>query len=203
MKKRVDFYLFRHGRTDANIENRIQGRGFDISLNEDGIAEAEKLSANISDISLEVIYSSPLKRALETGGVLAKAKSIPLMTVDQLGECDYGYASGKLQSEIPPEQLALYKGVNRDFCFEGGESQYRAAARVIDALRHIAETTDKTRIGISTHGGIIRYLMSHIFDTPQGFGIPYATPFHIVYEEGEFTLDKDCEGYMKLLKAKS
>ena len=78
-------YYTRHGQTDWNLDYKIQGRK-DISLNETGRKEAEELRIKIQDIPLDIIYSSPLKRAYETAEIARGDRDIPLLTDNRLAE---------------------------------------------------------------------------------------------------------------------
>ena len=68
MKK---IYLFRHGETDWNVKNVIQCTK-DTELNENGIKQAEKNAEKLKDFGIEIVFSSPLKRAYKTSEILAK-----------------------------------------------------------------------------------------------------------------------------------
>ena len=68
-----EFFLFRHGQTDWNLKKRCQGHT-DIPLNKNGIKEAEELSIKLESTPLQVIYSSDLKRAVETAEVISAKK---------------------------------------------------------------------------------------------------------------------------------
>ena len=76
MKK--DFYLFRHGQTDMNAAGRWQGRGIDLPLNETGREQARELAAALTPAALEVVFSSPLKRAVQTAQIVAEILRIPV-----------------------------------------------------------------------------------------------------------------------------
>lgn len=60
---RVFLYLFRHGQTDMNIARRYQGQLLNEKLNAEGVKQAKELAASFADCPLEIIYSSPLRRA--------------------------------------------------------------------------------------------------------------------------------------------
>lgn len=62
-------YLVRHGQTDWNLEGKYQGQT-DIELNQAGIKQAEKLMDELKDISFDVVFSSPLKRAYKTATII-------------------------------------------------------------------------------------------------------------------------------------
>ena len=86
-------YYTRHGQTDWNLDYKIQGRK-DIPLNETGRKEAEELRIKIQDIPLDIIYSSPLKRAYETAEIARGDRDIPLLTDNRLAEEYYGQFEG-------------------------------------------------------------------------------------------------------------
>lgn len=77
----MKLYIFRHGQTDGNVRNIVQGAGVDIELNETGRRQAERLAAELKGEGLDVIYASPMKRADET------AASLPLRQVFPLFPC--------------------------------------------------------------------------------------------------------------------
>jgi probable phosphoglycerate mutase len=197
--KQIDFYLFRHGQTDGNFEKRILGQKYDVSLNAKGIFQANELSDNMRDIPLQIIFTSPLKRALETAQIISQKNNIPFIIKDELKECNLGYAEGKLKSEISPDELKCYLSACKNFRFLDGETQLAAATRLINALNQISETSDKQYIGISTHGDIVRYLLSNFFNTPTGYSIPAAVPLHLMYEDGKFEIDKTFISYKLLI----
>ena len=65
--------LARHGETDWNAAARIQGKS-DIPLNGRGRAQARELAAAVQRLgTVEVIYASPLARALETAQIIGRA----------------------------------------------------------------------------------------------------------------------------------
>ena len=60
-----EIILVRHGETMWNVAEIFRGR-IDIELNETGIKQAELLAEYLSNVKIDAIYSSPLKRALKT-----------------------------------------------------------------------------------------------------------------------------------------
>ena len=88
MKKH--FYFFRHGQSVGN-KLGIAGRKPSANLTTIGKKQAQKLSEFLSDKSLEIIYSSPLKRAVDTAHIVAKKhNSIDVITDDALLEAAFG-----------------------------------------------------------------------------------------------------------------
>lgn len=80
--------IVRHGETDWNKEGRCQGKT-NISLNENGIAQAENLKNKLNISKIDVCFVSPLKRALETAKIITDDK-LDLIIDDRIVERDFG-----------------------------------------------------------------------------------------------------------------
>ena len=61
-------YIMRHGKTDWNSVNKLQGRT-DIPLNDEGKSMAQSASEKYKDVNIDVCYCSPLVRAVETAKI--------------------------------------------------------------------------------------------------------------------------------------
>jgi len=72
---RIRLFLVRHGQTDYNLKHLLQGSGINSSLNQTGQNEAEKLK-NTEKLLMktDMIYSSPLERAVQTGEIVTGLK---------------------------------------------------------------------------------------------------------------------------------
>lgn len=183
-----EFYIFRHGETDWNRQRRCQGHT-DTVLNDTGIVQAKMLAQKLQPIPLEVIFSSDLSRARQTGGMVAELKSIPLLIDARLREMSYGEAEGMLFEEAVSlygeelwSQLGSFKKEYDHVGFPSGETRKMARERFHHALMHIIESTSHQTIGISTHGGALRNIL-HSFlpeDYPM-LSIPNCVVYHCQY----------------------
>ena len=72
----TEICLVRHGQTDWNFQEIIQGRE-DIPLNEVGKKQASQSAAALQAESWDIIISSPLIRAQETAKEIAGAIGLP------------------------------------------------------------------------------------------------------------------------------
>ena len=88
-------YVVRHGQTDWNLEGRFQGR-IDIPLNEKGKSQAKKTKEKLEGIKFDKVFSSPLKRALETAKIITDE---PIDIDDRIIERCNGQLEGKLKTE--------------------------------------------------------------------------------------------------------
>ena len=148
--------LARHGETDWNREGRFQGHA-DPPLNRTGRAQAVDLSAALMAEQLAAVYSSPLRRALETAEVLATSHGLEPVPVDDLREVDVGSWSGLTRAEVEerfPAQFARWLDYGQGW--EDGETYEEMGRRAVDALLLLAAAHDGERVLAVTHGGPIR-----------------------------------------------
>ena len=109
-------YLVRHGRTAGNTV-RYVGWG-DEPLDEVGREQARTLAAQLAAEPIDVVYSSPLSRALDTARPLAEAHGAPLHVREELKEINYG----AYQDILKAERKLKLKRNHRTERMPGGES---------------------------------------------------------------------------------
>ena len=96
---KIELYLIRHGKTRSNEEKRYVGRATDIGLNESGKAEIrEKAAAGCYPKEPRFVFSSPMKRALETAQIIYPEKE--KIIIDDLAEIEFGIFEGKNYTEL-------------------------------------------------------------------------------------------------------
>jgi 2,3-bisphosphoglycerate-dependent phosphoglycerate mutase len=162
IERRV-LFLFRHGETDWNREGRLQGHT-DLPLNNTGIDQARLLGEKLRPHRLEAVVSSDLARARSTAEIVADALGIPLWTDCGLRETNVGAAEGLLWAEAKArfgEELTERWYDEEDVAFPGGETGLATQRRGLAALRRFALSHPFRRIGVSTHGAMVRQLMRH------------------------------------------
>lgn len=145
--------LIRHGETDWNIEGRYQGQA-DPPLNSKGVRQAHFLAREISQTSIDLFYSSPLKRAYETAKILAESLNVPLYRDARLMEIHQGEWQTKLRSEISalyPDLFRLWETKPWDMTPPGGESLTQVQKRVYSAVDDIVVNHQGECIGLVTH----------------------------------------------------
>jgi broad specificity phosphatase PhoE len=152
--------LARHGETDWNREGRFQGYA-DPPMNDNGRAQAAALAAELTDVELTAVYSSPLRRAFETAELLAAPHRLAPVAVEALREVDVGSWQGLTRDDVEtrfPEQFARWLDYGQGW--EDGESYDEMSRRVVAALVQVAAAHDGTRILAVTHGGPIRAVIA-------------------------------------------
>ena len=168
------FGLVRHGQTDYNLRNLFQGSS-DIPLNETGIAQAHAAFDALPALDWDVVITSPLSRAEQTGRIIAEDHGIPFGGTDaRLVEIDWGEAEGR-----PVEEMqAAYPGRS----FPGREDHQAVADRGYDALEALEERFEGKKVLVVAHGTLIRFILSGIIEQPLP-SIPNATLSLVELEE--------------------
>lgn len=157
----------RHGLTDYLRQNRYQGWS-DTPLNREGKSEIRSLRNRICQENVEVIFSSPLKRALESARTLARYLRLDVEVDERLKEMNFGAWEGMTYDEITTKFPEAFRWWERDlltFKPAGGESINELRMRVESFLRDLAAREEET-ILIVTHGGVIRSSLLHFLDLP-------------------------------------
>ncbi len=153
----MNLIVIRHGETDLNKENRLQGsKGPNEHLNATGRMEVTALRDGLL-ITPTIIYASPLVRTQETAHILNEKWGVEIVSAFELMERDFGSLSGKLRSEIDPEIVESDLEGRYDYRPYGGESVADVKARVIKFLETLPLSKNDTVI-VVTHRGIIRVL---------------------------------------------
>ncbi len=103
----TEIILVRHGETEWNVNQVFRGR-IDVELNETGIRQAELLAEYLSDLKIDAVYSSPLKRALKTAEIVASYHKLDVRVADGLIDFDYGEWQGLPHQEVKQRHRELY-----------------------------------------------------------------------------------------------
>src|SRR5262245_13098712 len=84
-------YLVRHGENLANITKEFSYKLVDYPLTPKGVLQAEQTAAFFQQsIPLDAAYVSPLKRASQTGEIIARAQGLPVTVLEELREINVG-----------------------------------------------------------------------------------------------------------------
>jgi len=156
-------FLFRHGETDWNREGRLQGHT-DTPLNATGLAQAEALVGRLRPHGLDAVVTSDLARAWTTARIVAEGLGVPMIREPGLREANIGEAEGLFWPEVKSrfgEALTERWFTEDDAAFPGGETGLETRTRGLAALRRFVAAQPYRRVGVSTHGAMVRQLMKH------------------------------------------
>lgn len=157
--------LIRHGESTWNQERRIQGN-MDPGLSDHGRTQATMLASRLQGRPFAGLYTSPLRRALETAAVLGESVGVPPQPLDGLQEIRLGAWEGKTASEI---RTMCGDGYDRwlDGPLDaagppGGEGVRAFQQRAVDTLEGLRKAYPDGDLLVVTHGGVIRVYLCHI-----------------------------------------
>jgi broad specificity phosphatase PhoE len=149
--------LVRHAITEWNITGRFQGHT-DTPLSEDGRLQAHALAKHLKKAKVDLIYSSPLSRALETAQIVFPGRDI--IQDDRLRELNFGEFEGCTQAENEQHtKWAWWFAEPFKHEAPNGESYEQLRYRVVAWMKSLPE--DKHVITF-THSGAIQMLISHV-----------------------------------------
>jgi broad specificity phosphatase PhoE len=150
--------LARHGESDWNASHRWQGHA-DRPLTERGREQARALAERLEHVELDAVYSSDLRRAVDTATAVARGQDLAVVELAELREVDVGSWSGLTRAgaeERFPEGVARWREGFPGW--DDGESYEEMAERVVGAVLGIAQAHEGERVLIVSHGGPIRAL---------------------------------------------
>ena len=163
-------YFVRHGQTDWNVENRIQGQ-HDIPINQTGRQQARRNGLALADLLDDPnryrFIASPLGRTRETMNIIRQQMGLPSQgyeTDDRLKEIYFGLWQTYTMAELGETQASAVAAREADkFNFRPplGESYADLLNRVRSWLPYVVEDSV-----IVCHGGVLRMLIHHLTEVP-------------------------------------
>jgi alpha-ribazole phosphatase len=163
----MEIILIRHGETEYNCRRALHG-WIDSELNEKGRVQVENIAEYLMEEKMDAIYSSPLKRALDTGNVIAKrCGNIPVNIVHELKEVHFGLFEGLTYDEICEkysEEAKRWQFSDLNYCFPGGEGIPCLHNRVKSFMEDVAKSQYK-KIAVISHEGPIKCILSYIMNS--------------------------------------
>jgi len=156
--------LIRHGESTWNREHRIQGQ-LDPPLSELGRKQAELVANRLASKRPQAVYSSDLKRALETAAPIAEAIGVPVQTLPALREIFLGEWEGLHTAELAVRYPEAWSGWTVEPNWDlvpGGEPAGAFEERVGAAVDAMLERHAHGEVIVVTHGGVIQLALHRI-----------------------------------------
>ncbi|MEO7992484.1 MAG: histidine phosphatase family protein [Chryseolinea sp.] len=162
-------YIVRHGQTDFNLNNIVQGSGVNSSLNDRGRAQGHAFFEAYKHVPFQKIYTSALKRTRESVQGFIDL-GIESEALSGLNEISWGTKEGE---KITPDEDEYYHHMlkewqlgNTTLRIEKGESPEDVVARMKPALDHIMSRDEEEVVLVCMHGRAIRILLCMLLNYP-------------------------------------
>ncbi|MFN3599284.1 MAG: histidine phosphatase family protein [Aquificaceae bacterium] len=191
MEKRL--YLLRHAQSEYNEKGIFQGR-----LNSDltplGFVQARLSAQELLDKNLQVIYSSPQKRAYKTALTVADVLGLEVIVDDRIREMSFGVYEGRNFWELMEKEghmLRAWLSNPLKNSLPTQESMEEFKERVESFLKDVIQNPYEN-ILIVAHGGTLHALVC----LSLGLGLENLWNIHmdntgftlLVYKDGKFEL---------------
>lgn len=180
MMNQTQFWLIRHGETDWNVEQRLQGWR-DIALNQRGKQQAQSIGTFLKaqNIEFDAVLSSDLQRAVQTAQIIFTESKTPLIQDPQLRERNYGIYEGEPWKKMlqlvdhPAPEINLR---DPDLFIPNGESLIVFHDRIVQTFNRIAKERPNQHLAVIAHGGVIDMVWRQL----QGLDLTTLSPMHIL-----------------------
>lgn len=195
MKKRI--YFARHGETDCNKQNLIQGKGIDAPLNQLGHRQAQAFYDHYHHIPFDKVYTSTLLRTHQSMAPLISS-GVPHEINAGFDEMNFGIMEGQPMFNAEGKfmldwLLTCWRNGDGDAKVEKGESPNEVMARIAQALEQLISRTEEKNVVVCMHGRAIRVLLCYLLGEPisqmehhlhHNLGVSL---FEYSYETGKYT----------------
>ena len=158
----MKLYVVRHGETDENIGKIMQGN-MNTQLNEKGIEQARMARDKLKNVHIDIIFSSPKDRALDTAKIISDGK-IKIVCDDRLGSRNHGEFEGVDRRTI---NLYEYWNYNLNKKYQKAECVRDLYNRVSSFLDMLKKDYGNKTVLITTHSGICRILYYYFNGIPS------------------------------------
>lgn len=158
--KTFKIHLIRHGLTEGNLKQQYIGKT-DLPLAGAGVTELNRLKEEIDYPKVDVVYSSPMLRCVQTAHILYPSKDV--QTVDNMREIDFGEFEGKTANELEAYESYADWAAGRINAAPGGEDNTEFAKRLCVGLNQIVRdmmAKGAEHSAVIMHGGAIMMLLS-------------------------------------------
>ena len=168
-------YLVRHAQSEGNAGADWQP---DPPLTELGREQARLVGERLARQGIDAIFSSPLRRALQTARPLAEATGLSITVIDDLREIDVGLVEKDAVRVAQEKREAIHRRLAENpswDAFPGSEGSGPFRARITTAIDSIVRQCPGQRVVVVTHGGVIQTYVSVILGLK---GDVYFYPFN-------------------------
>lgn len=155
-------YLVRHGETEKNQYGLVQGQT-EADLSEKGIKDAEELQELIASLNIDVVISSPLRRAIDTAKIITNNK-YPINIDDRIIERNWGMCEGISIEEVDTVKCWNFYINTDDNRIETVQDFMKRLSEFIEDIR--LKYQDK-KVLVVTHSAVLRGMHYLVNGVPE------------------------------------
>lgn len=148
----MNLILVRHARP---VKQSVEEGRADPSLDDEGAGQALRVAAALSWLGVDALYSSPLRRALETAAPTAAATELEVTVEEGLLELDSRLGTYAPDDMLDAEGALATAYFSGDWSALSAESPEEFVERVRSCVDSIVESHRGQTVGVFTHGGVI------------------------------------------------
>lgn len=190
--------IIRHAEAEGNFQRIFHG-WTNSELTEKGHTQARLMAEKIKDLKFDIIYSSSMKRTLQTAEYIAEGRNLPIIRTDKLKEINGGDWEGRYFKDIKefwPEQYDCWENRINEHSMPNGESVEEFQKRLIEEIEYIVGNNKGKNICVVTHGTAIRALMCYF----KGCAFEEMCNINWVENTSVSILEHSEEGYKLLVE---
>ncbi len=164
----LTIYLTRHGETEWNIEQKLQGWS-DSPLTEKGKRNACQLGERLKSIAFQTVYSSPSERSLSTARLMMQGRTCPLVIDEDLREIHFGDWEGQnrqVLSENYPQAYFNFWNAPHLYTSETGENFFELEQRLLTFFEKLKSRHQTGDVLVVTHTVVIKMLLATLKKQP-------------------------------------
>lgn len=147
--------LMRHGEAENNVIHILAGRREEYHLTEKGKAQVADTAEKLKTVPIDVIYTSPITRAMETSQIVAGKIGMDYKIDERLTETEMGSLTGMYTNDVSKKYgnlfLRFYQDDDATLSNMGIERFSAIGARMSNMLDHIAEKHPNKNVLLVTH----------------------------------------------------
>ncbi len=156
----------RHGESKANITKEFSYKLVDYPLTSKGKLQAQQTGDYFKNKEIHKIFSSPLKRAIETAVIIASCLNLDINIIENFREINVGSLEGK---PVNKKNWDIYFSIINDWYngnhrsqFPKGEDYDMLLIRMLKGLKQAVQKNVNEKIIIVGHGGIFKVVLKTI-----------------------------------------
>jgi len=161
------YWALRHGEAGHNVAGLLDSDGTVHGLTDKGRAQVRKAARSLKDAGIDLVVSSPAKRAQETASIVADVLGVKVVSYDdRIAEVDLGSFSGKRVEDLH-DFWRENAAADLRLPYPGGESEVDVRRRAWLLLQEIEQAHEGRNVLIVSHDGVLRMLAAAAEGWPE------------------------------------